>query len=63
MGQEPVSYTHLDVYKRQDNTIPAIPDMVSAAWKDERIPSVKKKFSTKAPLAIIPGMNPYIEHI
>ena len=52
---EAVSYTHLDVYKRQaipsDNTIPAIPDIVSAAWKDERIPSVKKKLRINAPVS------------
>ena len=45
------------------NTIPAIPDIVNAAWKEERIPNVKNKFSTRAPLATIPGMNPYIEHM
>ena len=39
------------------------PVMAVVVLKDERIPSVKKKFSTKAPLAIIPEMNPYIEHI
>ena len=37
--------------------------IVSAAWKDERIPSVKKKLRINAPLATIPGMMPYIEHI
>ncbi len=28
-----------------------------------RIPNVKNKFSTRAPLATIPGMNPYMEHM
>ena len=51
------------IEKEDDNTIPAIPDIVSAAWKDERIPSVKKKLRINAPLATIPGMMPYIEHI
>ena len=37
--------------------------IVNAAWKEERIPNVKNKFSTRAPLATIPGMNPYIEHM
>ena len=32
-------------------------------WKDERIPSVKKKFRNNAQLATIPGMKPYMEHI
>ena len=45
------------------NTIPAIPDIVSAAWKDERIPNVKNMFNTRAPLATIPGMKPYIMHM
>ena len=46
-----------------DSTIPAIPDIVRAAWKDERIPSVKNKFNIRAPLATIPGMKPYMEHM
>jgi len=41
-----------------ESTIPAIPDIVSAAWKDVRTPKVKKKFSNNAQFATIPGIIP-----
>ena len=43
-----------------DSTIPAIPDMVSAAWNEVRMPNVKKTLMISAALAIIPGMKLYI---
>ncbi len=35
--------------------------MVSAAWNDVRIPSVKKMFTNRAQLATMPGMKPYMQ--
>ncbi len=42
-----------------DSTIPAIPLIVSAAWKDVKIPKVKKMLTIRAQLAIMPGMKSY----
>ena len=35
--------------------------MVREAWKLVRIPAVKNRFNSRAPLAIMPGTRPYME--
>ena len=37
--------------------------MVSAAWKDVRIPNVKNTFSNRAAFTTMPGMKPYMEQV
>ena len=44
----------------KDNTIPAIPESVSTACNDAKIPIVKNKLHITPKLAIRPGVHPYI---
>ena len=41
-----------------DSTIPAMPDIVSTAWNEARMPIVKKRLQIRQTFAISPGMTP-----
>ena len=43
-----------------DSTIPAIPERVSTAWNEARMPKMKKILRMSPRLATSPGITPYI---